>query len=211
MKQNLALPWSLFWSKICFVFFFFIFDIHIALTISNSQPKCVCVIRRFVSEIRICDANVRSLFDYIWKNPGLYLIWKWQTKMLDIQHCQIKPLHENRIKWNNEMCKTNWYCNSHKKLQSNLWINQHNMGLRNFLNIKRTNFANSFYYFGFDIPVFRMLFQHNNSLHFWGEQTRSIFNTGFFYTLYKSCQKSSITPSRTSLMDNGIGRFRKQQ
>lgn len=39
------------------------------------------------------------------------------------------------------------------------------MGRLNCVNIKRTTFANSFYYIGFDIPVFRMLFQHKDSLY----------------------------------------------
>lgn len=80
------------------------------------------------------------------------------------------------------------------------------MGLRNCVNRKRITFANSFYYIGFRIPLFRMLFQHNHSLHFRGEQTRStsIFNTGFFNTLYNSYQKGSITLSRSSLMYIGV-------
>lgn len=80
------------------------------------------------------------------------------------------------------------------------------MGLRNCVNRKRITFSNSFYYIGFHIPVFRMFFQHNHSLHFRGEQTRStsIFNTGFFNTLYNSYQKGSITLSRSSLMCIGV-------
>lgn len=80
------------------------------------------------------------------------------------------------------------------------------MGLRNCVNRKRITFANSFYYIGFRIPLFRMLFQHNHSLHFGGEQTRStsILNTGFFNTLYNSYQKGSITLSRSSLMCIGV-------
>lgn len=80
------------------------------------------------------------------------------------------------------------------------------MGLRNCVNRKRITFSNSFYYIGIHIPVFRMLFQHNHSLHFRGEQTRStsIFNTGFFNTLYHSYQKGSITLSRSSLMYIGV-------
>lgn len=80
------------------------------------------------------------------------------------------------------------------------------MGLRNCVNRKRITFANSFYYIGFHIHVFRMLFQHNHSLHFRGEQTMStsIFNTGFFNTLFHSYQKGSITLSRFSLMYIGV-------
>lgn len=78
--------------------------------------------------------------------------------------------------------------------------------VRNCVNRKRITFANYFYYIGFRIPLFRMLFQHNHSLHFRGEQTRStsIFNTGFFNTLYNSYQKGSITLSRSSLMYIGV-------
>lgn len=83
------------------------------------------------------------------------------------------------------------------------------MGLRNWVNRKRITFANSFYYIGFSIPLFIMLFQHNHSLHFRGKQTRStsIFNTWFFNTLYNSYQKGSITLSQSSLMYIGVSIF----
>lgn len=57
-----------------------------------------------------------------------------------------------------------------------------------------------------NIPKFRMLFQFNDSQHCRCDEARSIFNTGFFKTVYNSCQKRSITLFRTSLMHNGIGK-----